>query len=629
MEPTTGRLAPRLWLGWAMLVLVALALIAPSFVGWHHDDDLQNMRWVLEYRDAPWLALTDRHALHDHIRPATLWATWLGAQVSNGAWWGPHLVVAALLLGAWAAMAVLVTRLIGSRVAGFLTAVLILDLEGFRLILDWNSWINTAGELCFGLAGLCLVHTALARSAAGRGARRTLLWAGTAMLISGLFKEPGWVVYPSVAVLMALGARRKGDRSAAPFWVGSLLLLGVAGFLWSHTTANVQRLGSDIDVLAKLGDLKHAVRPFVDPWPGGEPRIRVWVGIALPLVSLALAAAVVLRKNEHPTETQSRAIILGTVALTGLGYIRPDLVGAVVGGGLIAMLVLHRSGLLAALALLTCGVMVLFPGPNPVQLLPAAMAFAALVAVHTARLVKPGSPQVIRLFAGLLLAGGLGLEAMQLAERIHAPDASPRDVPGQIESRDQVFGEGALFSALGTHMVFYSSELGARLLGPILGFHVIPYDRDLEPFSMQVSGTLWAAMDSGAAESALLELNLLDAHRAGGHPGTLELDLEPGFYAAGMVLVNTQGVASISIKTSCADDLFVENDRAGTSWVVATLRVREGCGSVEVDVRTLAEGTVETVFLTALPDPSIDLRSADFHGPVLGLPPVNPMPEKH
>lgn len=128
MNQTPKRTQARIALGWVMLVLVASALIAPSFVGWHHDDDFQNMRWVLEYRDAPWQALTQRHSLHDHIRPATLWATWAGAQLSNGAWWGPHAVMTLLLLGGWVAMAILVSRLVESRVAGFLAAVLIVEI---------------------------------------------------------------------------------------------------------------------------------------------------------------------------------------------------------------------------------------------------------------------------------------------------------------------------------------------------------------------------------------------------------------------------------------------------------------------------------------------------------------------
>ncbi len=619
----------RLLLGWAMLAAVAMALIAPSFIGWHHDDDLQNMRWVIEYSDAPWLALTDRHALHDHIRPATLWATWLGTQISNGAWWGPHLVVAGLLLGAWIAMGTLVGRLVGSRVAGLLAAALILDLEGFRMILDWNAWINTAGEICFGLIGLCLVHSALERDAAGRVAHRALGGAALCMVLAGLFKEPGWVVYPGVAALMALVALRRGATGRAPYWVGSMLLIGVAGFVWSHTTANVERLGAVIDVLGKLKDLQHAVRPLVDTWPGGEPRTRAWTGIALPLVGLATAGAVVLRRGEHPTAAQGRWIILGTGALSIIGYIRTDLVGAMAGAAVIAMLFVHRSGILASLAVLTAGVMFLFPGPNPVQLLPAAMAFAALIAIHSARLVQPGLPPALRLFAALILTGALGLQALQIGDRLRSPFYGARDVPGQLEARDRVLGEGALFAGLGARTIFSSSELGTRILGPLFGFRVIPFDRELGPYSMQVSRTLWLAMDSAPAAHLLLSGSLLDEHRASGQPGTLDLVLGSGFYAMGMALEDPRVPASIAVRTDCGGEHAAQNDRAEASWVVATFRVQEGCTDVQVDVRTRNGGEGVRFFLSPLPDPVIDLRDADFYEPVLGLQPVIPLPQKH
>ena len=81
----------------SLTVIGSLArFIVPSFRGWYHDDDFENLRWTLEYRYTPWQALTDRHALHDHIRPFSLLALWVGAWMSDGDFWGQHLVEAAL-----------------------------------------------------------------------------------------------------------------------------------------------------------------------------------------------------------------------------------------------------------------------------------------------------------------------------------------------------------------------------------------------------------------------------------------------------------------------------------------------------------------------------------------------------
>jgi len=444
------------------------------------------------------------------------------------------------------------------------------------------------------------------------------------MVMAGLFKEPGWVVYPCTAAIMALGAWRRGDPRRVPSLVAGLVVVGGLGFLWSHTSANVDRLGADLDVLGKLRDLRHAVRPWADRWPGGEPGSRAWKGIALPLIGLGMAAALVLRRRESPTEAQGRAIILGTTALTGVGYIRPDWVGGVIGLGLVAMIFVHRSGIIAVLAALSVGVMFLFPGPNPVQILPAAMAFAALIAIHAGRLVGPGVPSALRLFAGIILAGGLGHQALQLADRLVDPDPSSRDVPRQLQDRDQLLAEGALFQGLEMRKVFFKGELGARFLGPLVGFQVIPYDRNLGPYSMQVSDGLWVDPSSASAEALLLDNSLLDVE----HTETVELSLEPGYYAAGMVLADISTEAEVRVRIPCKDDLRVHNARSGTVWVVKAFRIPQGCGAVQVDAISPHEGAVNRFFLTPLPEPDIDLRGGDFHAPVLGLPPVEAMPEK-
>ena len=167
------------------------------------------------------------------------------------------------------------------------------------------------------------------------------------------------------------------------------------------------------------------------------------------------------------------------------------------------------------------------------------------------------------------------------------------------------------------------------MLAPVVGFQVIPYNPDLEPYSMQVRDTLWVALDGASLTSAMLEDNLLDEHRSGGHPGTLALTLQPGFYAVGMSLVDVQAQARVTVTSTCMDDISVTNSGSGTSWLAVPFRLPDGCDSVNVVVLTGREGNVERFFLTALAPPEFGLRSAQFHAPLLGLAPVEAMPDKH
>jgi hypothetical protein len=292
------------------------------------------------------------------------------------------------------------------------------------------------------------------------------------------------------------------------------------------------------------------------------------------------------------------------------------------------MTFVHRSGLIAALVLLNCGVMFLFPGPNPVQILLAAMAFAGLVGVHSARLVRPGSPQALRLFAGILICGALGLQALQFGDRLVSPAPSPRDSKAQLKAREQLMAQGALFLGLDVQSVFYSGELGPKVLGPLVGFQVLKYNPDFEPYSMQVEDTLWVALDDRKLTAALVAPNLLDAHRAGGQIGVSETSLTPGYYAAGMSLTNLQAKAQITVTAPCMDDVMVQNAGAGTRWIAVPFGVPDGCDAAQVQVQVDQAGDVGTFFLTRLPDPQINLRSAGFHDPLLGLAPVQPLPEK-
>ena len=67
---------------------------------------------------------------------------------------------------------------------------------------------------------------------------------------------------------------------------------------------------------------------------------------------------------------------------------------------------------------------------------------------------------------------------------------------------------------------------------------------------------------------------------------------------------------------------------AGSRWIAVPFRVPDDCDDVEVETEVGQAGGVDTFFLTRLPEPQVDLRSAEFHDPLLGLAPVQPPPEK-
>ncbi len=143
--------SPSARLRWAPLAaaggvaLAAVVLLAPSFASWHVEDDLRTMRWVLEYRGEPWVALVELHSLHDHVRPATLIATWAGAMLSDGAWWGPHLILVVLQLAGLAGLGALAARLAKNPLAGVAAAAPALTLPGYEARAGLDAWLCPAG----------------------------------------------------------------------------------------------------------------------------------------------------------------------------------------------------------------------------------------------------------------------------------------------------------------------------------------------------------------------------------------------------------------------------------------------------------------------------------------------------
>ncbi|MDP6932660.1 MAG: amino acid permease [Myxococcota bacterium] len=285
----------------AALLVTAVLVALPSFESWHIADDFQNIRWAQEYRDAPWLALTERHAVHDHVRPATLWATWTGAQLSNGAWWGPHVILVLLWLGSLGGVGVLGARLSGQVHVGWITALFALPLAAVDRLLSWNAWINSAGEICFGMWALVAAHRALHLAdplpnldGRTRHPRRlpALLTAAACLLVAGLFKEPGWLIYPLAVLTLAVPLLvEPRDRVSEHARKTARILafapvLGIAGLLFTYHSENLSRLVSpDTGLLERLTNAASThLASLVASWPipvsGGHE-------VAFALISVA------------------------------------------------------------------------------------------------------------------------------------------------------------------------------------------------------------------------------------------------------------------------------------------------------------------------------------------------------
>ncbi|MDP7114939.1 MAG: hypothetical protein QGH45_23395 [Myxococcota bacterium] len=578
----------------AAVAIAAIALLLPSFVGWHIEDDLRTMRWVLEYRGEPWVALTELHSLHDHVRPATLIATWLGAAISDGAWWGPHVVLLSLQLAGLAGLAVLAARLVGTPWAGVLAAMLALTLDGFEALAGWNAWICSAGELAFGLWGLVALHAALR-------ARRPPLLAIGLLVVAGLFKEPGWLVYPAAGAGMVWTCWRAGSRGWQRLAGLAPIPLGLAGLAITWHPANVYRAAEApggwggnalVNAVEQAGAL-------IDTWP-----LRVadglpwWAGLSVPLLFLAAFAAI----------RGSGAAVVGML-----------------------------------LVLTTSAVMLHFPVVNAVQLLAAGYGLCLMVAA----VLRPGQRPVAWLLA--LLAIGLVHEGVELAVRLAPP--TPRPVWVVARDRgDRFAGVGAVTEALGAREAALSGPLGDMELGPLIGLRVIEGGVEDPAARLTLQDRLRLAVDVRSVKRALLDGDLLAGKevplvrdRAEGRrrPGGgrvfaakdtrrdgLAIDGAPaGFLALGM-LVDGPLDPTPSVTLAAADG-------CGNRWTVVdpptalsmtTIRLRDACRPLSLSWSGPGRSAIERVFLAPLPPPDLSLWQARIEPRRLATPEQREIP---
>jgi hypothetical protein len=584
----------------AIAVLVATWVLAlPSWHGWFDDDDFTNLRWVEEYRDDPLAALWGLHAMHDHVRPFNLIFHWIGAELSNGDWWGPHAVLVALHLGCVAATMALAGRRYGPQ-AAWVAGVLTLGLGGAARILTWNAWIGSAGEVALGISAVAAADAALASGAAWLAGVALVLGVG-----SGLFKEPGWFVYPAAIAGMALPAwiTRRARPRIAILLLGALLL-GAAGFALTWHPANAARLltaarpvGTRVLIAVRQYGLNMvSLRPLSDT-SCGVPAILVALGIWRDLTPRRLGRV-------RP------ALVAVAAVVTVAAWARePDQLGFSLVILLSAVVVRHFRApppeLLFGLA--TIGMMAQSPGPDPVHGIAAAYAVAIWTAGHLVALAgelfeAAGRSRLGRSRA-LLAAGILAMAVLPAIEGVHAfaNPATPREAEGRRSRISALSGLARLVHAAGgvagpdAHAVAAIIGIPERALFSAPDFVTLDVPTLAElvaPRSAVVDGLLGGSLLPAGPQAASVR----------------ELDVDPGAYAIGIVGAGLEnaGVA-MSVRDACKHE-WTAPAPSGDWAELSLLQIAAGCGKLTVRVGGADVARAEAFLLTPLPRARFDLR---------------------
>ncbi len=611
----------------ALVVLYALA-VAPSFGLWHLDDDYRNLRWALEYRTTPWLALTRLHSLHDHVRPATLITVWLGAMLGNGRWVGIHAVLIALHLAAICGAGTLAWRLSGRRWAGLLAAALTLSFPGTVLMTQWNAWISSAGELAMGLWGLVALHRSLERHR----------WPWAALLLlaaAGLYKEPGWIVYPAAACAMVWSAWNRGLRGRRRLAGLGSLPLGLAGLAITWNPTNVVRVEAPGSPLGEriIHSMGTSLSHWIDaggplPLPGSSPVD----GLHVTLATVALGSALWLpRRGPLVAATWAALLVAVGALLVHTPSLAPWVLLVAIAGVLARRWRTPGPGLVLALA--APAVMAPFGTGDPVQVLAGAFGLAVFTGDALTRLWSNGRPsRPIRALVLLVLALGLTSACRQAAER-----QNPLRALELQRERDHFLGYGALSFAL--------HQTHALCPGPRQGLEIAPLlplvlDKDKEPRHPRLlaNGRLYFWAPRPLVRQVLFDRNEITGEslpllRAPGTPrpspsgparqseflapeerghGLLLEDLEPGFYAAGYVLRKDAGDSPLALQLidGCGALWRVDSTAGEAEIHVETVRVRAQCPSLDVSQSGAGRRDVEWFFLARLPHPRVSMWAA-------------------
>lgn len=553
------------------LFVAAVAVQAALSAGdvWFFSDDLKNLRWAIELRDAPWLALLERHAMHDHVRPLTLMAVWLGAVVSGGAFWGPQLVLVTLVFAGLAGVVALGRRVGGGWLAGLVAGALFGLTPSFQTMTYWNAWMCTAGEVACGTWALVAAKGALDR---GRPP-----WAALGLVVgAGLFKEPGWLVYPAgiLAMLAAGRAPRRGLHAAA------VLLVAALGFAFVWHPANAGRY--DASLARRLVDaLEGLPGQLLELWGASawrDPPSGRLMGPGLP----AAVVFFTLLRAALPGVPLA-ASLAGGLAAAALAAAQPFAAGALFFGLPLAALARRWRAPPVGLVLagVTCAIMGTAPTFLPAHLLAAAVGLSVFVGAELADLSR---------VAGGRLAWGLCVAAIGVDVARWVPFA--RDglrLPmwsTMRDSRDLVLGGGAVARTLGVGVLRARGDglsldaVEALLAMPLVGLTVEYTDEDVG--TVRLSDAFGFDVAAPVVDEALMTPSLLRDRRAEVETGAT-LPVEPGWYALGLRRLTTRRGASA---------LLTASDACGRSWTVtpsasaaATITpvlVEDGCSPLVV-----------------------------------------------
>lgn len=576
-QPQGPRAGPTLWIA---LALVALAQLRfwPAWSGWHKDDDFRNLRWALAFRDAPWKALTERTAVHGHIRPATLWGHWLGAHLGDGSWWGIHSVHVLLCTGV-----VLGTFALGAgwwgRKEGTLAALTLLLLPALGELPWWNAWMNSAGEVTFGLFSLAWLHHQLAR---GRWPWGPLLLC----MVAGLFKEPGWVLYPVAALALCLPHLRA--KAEPKHWVSALLFpaLGLAGLAWTFHWQNLIRGIQGSNFLTALSQL-------LDPLVFQAPHAGGGLALPVPVLALGLLARLGLRGPAlWASSAGVWALAIGMRALAlPLGWL------LLLGLPLCLAVASWQSWRGARppvdllLAVTGIAVMAPFPFPHPVQMLGGLVGLSLAMAAGWLQLERARVP--LALMACLAMAGAW------LRQEEPVDGEFPSRVSAQAQ-REVLAGIRLAQSVGATHATVLNAPDDRQVVLALAGLALLQ-----EAPAMNLDGI---GIGPGHPSADLLDglvvprTNLRHKARPGGEP---VLTLSPGSY-----LLSVSGPAQtrgtwVEVYGDCGSLSLGPGQSPAEE--MRHLAVERPC---ELEIRADTRAPPE-VHLSALPPAKISYRSAD------------------
>ena len=273
--------------GFAVASAVCLALYWPGLWTWFSMDDFAwlGLRAEVHGWGDLWTVLLSPKA-QGTIRPLSERLYFLGLERVFGIEALPFRVVAfaTQLLNVWMAMR-LVERMSGSRVAGWMAALLWIVNSALALAMSWSSAYNQILWPCFLLAGC---HARWEWLTTGSRRARAAEWVFFLLGFGALELQ---VVYPVVAGAMTLLYRRERWSDVAP-------LLGVAAAyaVWNRSlarpqTSTVYQLFWDESMAGTLGTYLRMATGMWRPELAREP--EAWWVVAEVVAGVALLGALV------------------------------------------------------------------------------------------------------------------------------------------------------------------------------------------------------------------------------------------------------------------------------------------------------------------------------------------------